>query len=84
MSRLSMQEHGQQIFDGARAFVENAASNPKVATVVATSSAGMGYMSPAMIESVVGTITLIVGCITGLIVMTIQGIKLMRMLNGKE
>lgn len=84
MSRLSLQEHSHQLFEGARAFVENAASNPKVATVVAGSSMGMGYMSDEMVKNVAGQITLVAGAITAVVVMVIQITKLVRMLRGKE
>lgn len=86
MSKFSLAEHGSSLFsiDGMRHAVESAASNPKVATIVAGTSVGMGYKSSAMIETVIGQVTLIVGCITAVIVMVIQGIKLARMLKGKE
>lgn len=84
MSRFSLQEHGQHVLEGARAFVENAASNPKVATVVAGSSMGMGYMSDEMVKNVAGQITLVAGAITAVVVMVIQITKLVRMMRGKE
>lgn len=84
MSRLSLQEHGHQLFEGARAFVENSASNPKVASVVAGSSMGMGYMRAEMVQSIAGQITLYAGAITAVVVAVIQIINLWRKLRGKE
>lgn len=86
MSKFNLAEQGTSFFtmEGLRHSVEAAASNPKIATVVAGSSMGMGVMSESMVQSVAGTVTLIAGAITAVIVLAIQGIKLVRMLKGKE
>lgn len=86
MSKHILAEHGSSFFsyEGLRQAVESAAANPKIATVVAGTSVGMGYNSGQMIETLIGQITLGAGCVTALVVMVIQSVKLWRMLKGKE
>lgn len=59
--------------------VEAAASNPKIATAVAaaTTAAG-GALKLELIQSVIGTISLGIGMMTGAVVLAIQLIKLVR------
>lgn len=83
MSRF-LADHGTSTLDSLRQSVEAAAGNPKIATVVAGSSMGMGFMSHEMVQSVAGTVTLIAGAVTAVVVLVIQSIKLVRMLKGKE
>lgn len=81
MSKFSFAEHGQSFFsaEGVRSAVEAAASSPKVATVVAGSTVGMGAAAKLeLLQSAIGMGSLIVGFMTGCIVMTIQLIKLIR------
>lgn len=62
-----------------RAAVEAVASSPKGATAVAASTASVGAMAKFdMLQSGVGTASLFVGFITGLVVLGIQLIKLVR------
>jgi len=59
--------------------VEAAASNPKVATVVAAGTAAAGgALKLDMIQSVIGTMSLAIGMLTGAVVLAIQLIKLIR------
>lgn len=81
MSRNLLAEHGPSFFsaEGLRSTVEAAASSPKVATIVAGSTVGMGAAAKLeMLQSAIGMGSLIVGFLTGCIVMTIQAIKLIR------
>lgn len=59
--------------------IEAAASNPKVASVVAgaTVAAG-GALKLDMVQSVIGTMSLAIGAMTGAVVLAIQLIKLIR------
>ena len=59
--------------------IEAAASNPKVATAVAgaTVAAG-GALKLDMVQSVIGTMSLAIGMLTGAVVLGIQLIKLIR------
>ncbi len=58
---------------------EQAASNPKVATVVAAGTAAAGgALKLELVQSVIGTISLTIGAMTGAVVLAIQVIKLMR------
>lgn len=62
----------------AQAF-EAAASNPKVATAVAAGTAAAGgILKLDMIQSVIGTMSLAIGMMTGAVVLAIQLIKLIR------
>jgi hypothetical protein len=81
MDKMQIAQEGASLFstEGLRASVEQLASSPKVAAVVATGTASMGALARMdMIQSAIGTASLIVGFITGCLVMCIQGVKLMR------
>lgn len=81
MGKLPLSEQVNSLFtiDGVRAAVESAASSPRVAAGVAASTASMGAMAKLeMIQSAFGTASVIVGFITGCLVMTIQAIKMIR------
>lgn len=59
--------------------LEAAASNPKIASFVAAGTAAAGgALKLELIQSVIGTISLSIGMITGAFVMFIQLIKLVR------
>lgn len=85
MSKLTLAEHGQHIFEGARATIEQVGSNPKVAATVAGGTAGMGFLDKLeVIQGGISTFSMTVGAITCCVVLAIQVIKLIRMLTGKE
>lgn len=69
-----MREH-----DSVAQALEAAASNPKVATAVAAGTAAAGgALKLDMIQSVIGTMSLAIGMLTGGVVLAIQLIKLIR------
>lgn len=87
MSKHILAEQGSSFFtsEGLRGAVEAAASSPKVAIITAGGTAGMGAAAKLeLLQSAIGTGSLVVGFLTGCVVLTIQGIKLVRMLRGKE
>lgn len=62
--------------ENARAVLEAAASHPKVATVVALTTTSMGTASVlSEIHTVLGVISLAIGCLVGLYVLRINHIK---------
>jgi hypothetical protein len=81
MDKQQLADHGFNLFghEGMRATVESIAGSPKVAAVVATSTAGMGLAAKLeMLQSAIGMFSLCVGAITGCVVLAIQSIKLIR------
>lgn len=63
--------------------IEAAASNPKVATVFAAGTAAAGgALKLELVQSVIGTISLGIGMLTGGVVLAIQLIKLFRVWNA--
>lgn len=65
--------------ESIRMAVEAVASNPKVATAVAASTASIGAAAKFdMLQSGIGMASLLVGFITGCTVLAIQLIKLVR------
>jgi tellurite resistance protein TehA-like permease len=63
----------------ALAAIEAAASNPKVATAIAASTAAAGgALKLELVQSVIGTMSLAIGMLTGAVVLAIQLIKLIR------
>lgn len=67
------------VWQSAAQAVEQAASNPKVATAVAAGTAAAGgALKLELVQSVIGTISLGVGMLTGCVVLAIQFIKLIR------
>lgn len=63
--------------------IEAAASNPKVASVVAAGTAAAGgALKLELVQSVIGTISLSIGMLTGGVVLAIQLIKLIRVWNA--
>jgi hypothetical protein len=81
MDKQQLADHGFNLFghDGLRATVESVAGSPKVAAVVATSTAGMGIAAKLeMMQSFIGTASLCIGFLTGCVVLSIQSIKLIR------
>lgn len=81
MANLNLTKHGLEFFtiDGIRAAVESSASSPKVAAGVAASTASMGALAKMeVIQSWIGTFSLLVGAMTGCVVLSIQLIKLIR------
>ncbi len=65
--------------EGIAQAIEAAASNPKVATVVAAGTAAAGgALKLDMVQSVIGTMSLAIGMLTGGVVLGIQLIKLIR------
>jgi hypothetical protein len=66
-----MNEH-----ENIRAALDALASSPKVASTVAAATAGMGFASiMSQIQTVLGLISLIIGCVVGLYVLRIHAIK---------
>lgn len=62
--------------ESAKAALEAVASNPKVASVVAAATASMGATSlVSQIHTILGVISLAIGCIVGLYVLRINAIK---------
>lgn len=58
------------------AAVEAAASNPKVATTVATGTTLMGgMMALDQIQTFVGTVSVIIGCVVGVFVILVHSMK---------
>jgi hypothetical protein len=81
MEKSQFIENGTRLFDetGVRATIEAIASSPKVAAVVATGTASMGAMAKLeLLQSAIGTASLLVGFMTGCVVLTVQTIKLVR------
>lgn len=67
------------VWQSATQAVEQAASNPKVATFVAAGTAAAGgALKLELVQSVIGTISLGIGMLTGGVVLAIQFIKLIR------
>lgn len=65
------------ITEGTASAVEAIASNPKVASVVAAATTTMGAASVlSEIQTVLGLISLAIGCVIGLYVLRINKIKL--------
>lgn len=66
-------------FEGLRNAVEGAANSPKVAAGVAAGTTSLGAISKMeVIQSTAGTVSLLVGTLTGCVVLAIQLIKLVR------
>lgn len=88
MARFSISEHGQHIADGARATLENVAANPKVSSAVAAATTSMGAASLlSEIHTVLGIISLLIGCCVGIYVLRANAIKCkiyLRMLEKGE
>lgn len=62
--------------ENVRQALESAASNPKVASTVAAATAAMGTVSlMSEIQTLLGMISLTIGCIVGLYVLRINSIK---------
>ncbi len=69
----------ESLMRGVAQAVEEAASNPKVATAVAAGTAAAGgALKLELVQSVIGTFSLAVGALTGTVVLAIQLIKLIR------
>jgi hypothetical protein len=67
------------VWQSAVQAVEQAGSNPKVATAVAAGTAAAGgALKLELVQSVIGTASLTIGALTGLVVLAIQSIKLAR------
>lgn len=67
------------VMQAAAQAIESAASNPKVATVFAAGTAAAGgALKLELVQSVIGTISLGIGMLTGGVVLAIQFIKLIR------
>lgn len=65
--------------ESIRSSIEAAASDPKVATLVATGSASAGAMVKLdIIQGIFGTASVVIGSLTALVVLAIQTIKLVR------
>lgn len=76
MSKFSIAEHSQQFADGARSTLENVAANPKVSSAVAVATTSMGSASLLSdIHTVLGIISLLIGCGVGIYVLRINMIK---------
>ena len=76
MSKYSVAEHGQHIADGARSTLEAVAGNPKVSSAVAAATTSMGTASLlSEIHTVLGIISLLIGCAVGIYVLRINAIK---------
>jgi hypothetical protein len=81
MPKAQIIDQGASLFEttGLRATIEAAASSPKVAAAVATGTASMGAMAKLeLLQSAIGTASLLVGFMTGCVVLTVQTIKLVR------
>lgn len=81
MEKLSIVKTGTDLFniDNLRSAFETAASSPKVAAGVAASTATMGAMAKLeLLQSGLGTLSLLIGTLTGCVVLAIQTIKLIR------
>lgn len=62
--------------NGIKAAVETAASNPKVASIVAVTTTSLGAASTLeLMQSVLGLVSLVIGCLVGLFVIRIHWIK---------
>lgn len=67
------------VWQSAVQAVEHAASNPKVATAFAAGTAAAGgALKLDLVQSVIGTLSLGIGMLTGAVVLGIQLIKLIR------
>lgn len=81
MDNLNLVKTGTDLLtiDGVRSAVEGIASSPKVAAGVAAATTSMGAMATLdMIQSGLGLVSLLIGTITGCVVLAIQSIKLVR------
>ena len=67
------------VWQAAAQAIESAGSNPKVATAFAAGTAAAGgALKLELVQSVIGTISLGIGMLTGGVVLGIQLIKLIR------
>jgi len=67
------------VWHGVVQAIDSAASNPKVATAFAAGTAAAGgALKLDMVQSVIGTMSLGIGMLTGAVVLGIQLIKLIR------
>lgn len=67
------------VMQAAAQAIEAAASNPKVATAFAAGTAAAGgALKLDLVQSVIGTVSLGIGMLTGGVVLAIQFIKLIR------
>lgn len=71
--------------ESIKSAIEVIASNPKVATTMAAVNTTFGAtMLLATLQSWVGFVSVCIGCLTGLVVLTYQTLKLVRFWRAKE